>query len=209
MSLDLLASFTPSVPGLHPVVTLLKIIWQTHQSLKVNKLQVARLIERSFRLVQTVESLSSQYQVQSHLKTHLDSFGTILSDLNRFVTKFNKQNQLKRLINQNGIAANLESFHARLSQIATDMNLAVEVNVREWQQQNFQDKQADEIKFRALLETELQLHGNQLMERFEIQERQFLEAIQALERKLGQGIVNVSHAWMKTFFATLSCIFLI
>ncbi|KAI9145806.1 hypothetical protein BKA69DRAFT_300439 [Paraphysoderma sedebokerense] len=190
MVLDLLLNFEPIVGQLKSAVDLLKAIWEAYQSLKANKLQVARLLERSFRLVETIESLSTQNEVPSHLKRHLDAFSHILSDLDRFVRKFNKQHQLKLLINRKGITAELVGFDARLSQIATDMNLAVEVNVREWHQQNVQDKQSDEANFKALLESELQLHGNQLMERFEIHGQQFLEAIQALERKMHQDFAN-------------------
>ncbi|KAI9141491.1 kinase-like domain-containing protein [Paraphysoderma sedebokerense] len=180
---NLLVSFSTAVPGLNFAFTLLVAVSESYRYIKVHKIQIQRLIERHFRLLQTIDSICTQNQLPAYLQEHINVFNSVLTELQTFVSEVKDQHVLRKLINNAGITAEIDGFHAKLTRLATDMNLAMEVNMREWKSEDQQDREEDERNFQTLL-LQLRQQENRLVEAVGINSRQILEAVQALERRL-------------------------
>ncbi|KAJ3110187.1 hypothetical protein HK100_003129, partial [Physocladia obscura] len=155
-------------------------IWQNHAALR-------RLAARSNSiavLLRRVVSFSDSGVTTDGVADLLVEF---LEALDAFVEKQKDSKFMNNLVNKDGISARIAQFNQDLTSIATDLSLAVEIDMKLWAEEDREDRRLDLEELDQTLQ-HLVDNDYKILNALELKQIEYFEAIEALQKNLANHI---------------------
>ncbi|KAJ3219774.1 hypothetical protein HDU67_009586 [Dinochytrium kinnereticum] len=111
----------------------------------------------------------------------------MLIEADEFVKKQALQKFMQRFVNRQNVEARLLGFHQELASISQDLALAIEIDLKQWREEDREDRASDlaelEITLQHLIDNDYKI-----LNALELKQQEYLEAMEALQKNLAEHV---------------------
>ena len=185
--------------ALNGAVSAMVFVRERANKLKINQLQIERLIARCQDFIGYLDAMSKMMNLQS-LANELES---LLVDVELFIAEHGKCQLLQRVFNADGLHRSLKDFNERLTALADSLDCQLFIDADAIRKQDEEDIKYDNELIMAYIK-ELENRESMLIDALELREEQFVEALFIMERRMK---VVKNEAEKQFLLTASSCIY--
>ncbi|KAJ3096500.1 hypothetical protein HDU97_005859 [Phlyctochytrium planicorne] len=112
---------------------------------------------------------------------------SLLISMEEFARKQAAQKFMQRFVNRQHVEARLLAFHQELATISQDVSLSLDIDLRNWREEDREDRAADlaelEITLQHLIDNDYKI-----LNALELKQQEYLEAMEALQKNLAEHV---------------------
>ena len=161
--------------------------------LKINQLQIKRLLERCEDFIQYVDMIASKQNL-NELALLLEN---LLKDIEVFIAEHSKCQLLQRVLNADGFHRSLRDFNERLTLLADSVECQLFQDAQKIKKQDDEDRKLDNAMIMKYLQ-ELELRETLLIDALELREEQYMEALYIMDKRMKMIKNDVEKQFLMT-----------
>ncbi|KAJ3416314.1 hypothetical protein HDV05_002254 [Chytridiales sp. JEL 0842] len=130
---------------------------------------------------------TSKVDLPEHIMVHLNAMIELLEKVDEFVKKESGKKFMQRFVNRHQTAAKIGIFHDELAGIAQDLQMALEIDLRQWLEEDKEDRKNDLADMDFTLQ-HLVDNDYKILNALELKQQDYLEALEALQKNLTEQL---------------------